>query len=227
MDYDAKLLEAKALLDRGSYTLAVMAMGKLLEAIYEDFYDEVLGKLPPAQRKIITDREAQSAEQIKDRAAREKGFKGFTIGAKLRFFRENKFIDSAEGVLGRKYPRFRVFDPGMLKDIRNEATHEASDDVDEDEATLFYSQIKVLLAELGYSKKPEPAPARGRRAALVEGRRRDPPRRHPRRQPQDGHLRRRSVGRRAQRRQHAGRLPRSGALLRADVSDGVAQGAAG
>lgn len=159
MDYDAKLLEAKALLDRGSYTLAVMAMGKLLEAIYEDFYDEVLGKLPPAQRKLLTDREAQAAEQIKDRAAREKGFKGFTLGAKLRFFRDNKFIDSAEAVLGRKYPRFRVFDPGMLKDIRNEATHEASDDVDEDEATLFYSQIKVLLAELGYSKKPEAAPA--------------------------------------------------------------------
>ena len=159
MDYDAKLRESKALLDRGSYTLAVMSLGKVLKSIYEDFYADVMQKLPPAQRKIITDRETQAADQIKDRAAREKGFSGFTLGAKVRFFRDNRFIESAEPILNRKFPRFKVFDPGMLKDIRNEATHDSGDEVDEDEATLFYSQSKVLLAELGYSKKVEPQPA--------------------------------------------------------------------
>lgn len=156
MDYDAKLREAKALLDRGNYSASVVELGKLLESMYVEFYDMTLRALPPQKRAVLQQRELDTANQL-DRAAKEKGFRGFTLGAKVRFFRENKFIDSAEQELKRSYPRFRAFDPNLAKDIRNEAAHD-QDEATEDEANFMYAQVRLLLNEVGLLAKPEVKP---------------------------------------------------------------------
>ena len=155
-DYTGKLREARTLIDKGQYTLAVVLMGKLMESLYTDFYNEVLQALPIKQRQLIVQRE-QEFVATGDRAARDKGFAGLTFGGKAKFFRDNRFVESAESVLGRSFPRFKAFDPSMLRDIRNEATHD-TEDVDEDSAGVYYSMLRLLLLEAGYLQKAEAAP---------------------------------------------------------------------
>ncbi len=155
MDYNAKLRESRLLTDKGMYTQAVFTLGNLLENLYLDFYSEVMSKLPAQQRRMLLDREQKFAESG-DRNAKEKGFAGFPLGGKARFFRENDFIKSAESVLGRAFPRFRAFDDTLLRDLRNEVAHGSDAVVDEDEANLFYSQVRVLLLEVGLIQKAEP-----------------------------------------------------------------------
>jgi len=156
MDYNAKVREARLLIDRGQYTTAVLVLGNILENIYVDFYAEVLRRLPEGQRQLLIQRELDFV-QSGDRSAREKGFGGLSLGGKGRFFHENDLIVGAERVFGTTFPHFKAFDPRLFRDIRNEATHGRDDTiVDEDEANLFYSQMRVLLLEVGLIQKAEP-----------------------------------------------------------------------
>lgn len=154
MDYNTKLREARQLIDKGMYTQAVFTVGNLLENLYTDFYQLVLNNGTPAYRKSMVQREAEFTAGG-DKAAREKGFAGLTLGGKQLFFDKFKIIDEAEKVLGRKFPRFKAFDPQLLREMRNEVTHGGEVVVDEDEATLFYSQVRILLLETGLIQKVE------------------------------------------------------------------------
>src|SRR5690606_15919547 len=148
MDYNAKLREAKLLIDRGQYTLSVVLLGNLLENLYVDFYQEVMSKLNAAQRKVLIEREMDFVARG-DKAAREKGFAGLPLGGKAKFFYDNRVVEEGERILNRALPQFKAFDPRLFKDIRNEATHGREDVVSEDEAELYYRQIRVLLLEVG------------------------------------------------------------------------------
>lgn len=154
MDYDAKLRESKHLIDRGQYTLSVVLLGNLLENLYVDFYQDILSKLHPGQRQVLTQREVEFATKG-DKAAREKGFAGLPLGGKAKFFYENQIVDEGERILNRPLPQFKAFDPRLFRDIRNEATHGREDVVSEDEAELYYRQIRVLLLEVGLIQKAE------------------------------------------------------------------------
>jgi hypothetical protein len=158
MDYNAKLREAKLLIDRGQYTLSVVLLGNLLENLYVDFYQEVMSKLNAAQRKVLIEREMDFVARG-DKAAREKGFAGLPLGGKAKFFYDNRVVEEGERILNRALPQFKAFDPRLFKDIRNEATHGREDVVSEDEAELYYRQIRVLLLEVGLIQKVEPQQA--------------------------------------------------------------------
>lgn len=156
MDYQAKLRDARSLIDRGQYNLAVVVLGNILENIYLDFYEGVKQNLSLAQQQLLLQRE-QEYGRTGDRAAREKGFAGLSLGGKGKFFYENKVIEEAERLFNRSFPHFKAFDPRLFRDFRNEATHGRDDQiVDEDEANLFYSQMRVLLLEIGLIQKAEP-----------------------------------------------------------------------
>lgn len=155
MDYNAKLREAKLLIDRGQYTISVVVLGNLLENLYVDFYQEVLSRLNAAQRQMLSQREAEFTAGG-DKAAREKGFAGLSLGGKAKFFYDNRVVEEGERILGHALPQFKAFDPRLFRDIRNEATHGREDIVSEDEAELYYRQIRVLLLEVGLIQKAEP-----------------------------------------------------------------------
>jgi hypothetical protein len=155
MDYNAKIREARSLIDRGQYTLAVVALGTILENIYMDFYAEVKGKLPPAQQQLLIQREMDFTAKG-DKTAREKGFSGLSLGGKTRFFADNRIVEEAERLFNKLFQHFKAFDPRLFTSIRNEAAHQGDLVVDEDEANLFHSQVRVLLMETGLLKKAEP-----------------------------------------------------------------------
>src|SRR5204862_231877 len=52
------------------------------------------------------------------------------------------------------YKHFFAFDPDLFIKIRNFTTHKTLV-VSEDEANLYYSQMRVLLLEVGLLRKPE------------------------------------------------------------------------
>lgn len=154
MDYNARLREAKLLIDKGLYNQAVFTLGTVLEGLYSDFYGELLKRATPAYRNSMSQREVDFTA-TGDRAARTQGFSGLSFGGKEKFFRDYRIIEEAEKVFGRKFPRFRAFDPQLVREMRNEVTHQDAA-VDEDEASLFYSQVRVLLLEVGLIQKAEP-----------------------------------------------------------------------
>ncbi|MEP7285519.1 MAG: DUF499 domain-containing protein [Chloroflexota bacterium] len=156
MDYAVKIKEARSLIDQGLFTQTVTTLGSVLENLYIDFYQDVLKALPPAQRQVLTQRETSFTSEG-DRSAREKGFAGLSLGGKTKFFHENNFVEAAEKVLKREFLHFRTFDPRLFTKIRNDLTH-GDDTVEKDEAELFFSQLRVLLLEVGYLRKPETHP---------------------------------------------------------------------
>lgn len=157
MDYAVKLREAKSLIDRGSYTLSVVVLGNILENLYQDFYQEVVSRLNPGQRQVLSQREVEFTAKG-DKAAREKGFAGLPLGGKAKFLYDNRVVEEGERLLERSLPQFKAFDPRLFKDIRNEAAHGSEDVVSEDEAELYYRQIRVLLLEVGLIQKVESKP---------------------------------------------------------------------
>jgi hypothetical protein len=90
-----------------------------------------------------------------DPKAREQGFAGLSLGGKTKFFFEQNIVQGAEQVFNAKYPHFKAFDPRLFRDIRNETVHGADVVISDDEANLFYSQIRVLLLETGRIQKVE------------------------------------------------------------------------
>lgn len=152
INYDAKMKEARLLIDQGLYNQAVITLANVLENLYTDFYREVLAALPPRDRQSITRAEETFTERG-DRAAREQGFAGLTLGGKAKFYYENNIVQSAEIALNAKFPHFKAFDPRLFNAIRIDSVHGADAVVDEDEANLFYQQIRVLLFETGRLQK--------------------------------------------------------------------------
>lgn len=156
INYDAKMKEARLLIDQGLYTQAVMTLANVLENLYTDFYRQVLAALPPRERQALTQAEETFTRQG-DRAAREQGFAGLTLGGKAKFYYENNIVQGAETALNAKFPHFKAFDPCLFNAIRIDSAHGADAVIDEDEANLFYQQIRVLLFETGrLQKKVEP-----------------------------------------------------------------------
>jgi len=152
INYDAKMKEARLLIDQGLYNQAVITLANVLENLYTDFYHEVLAALPPRDRQTITRAEEEFTARG-DRAAREQGFAGLTLGGKAKFYYENNIVQGAETALNAKFPHFRAFDPRLFNAIRIDSVHGADTVIDEDEANLFYSQIRVLLLETGRLQK--------------------------------------------------------------------------
>lgn len=155
INYDAKMKEARLLIDQGMYTQSVLTLANVLENLYTDFYTQVLAALSPRDRQSLSRAEDEFIQRGKDRVAREKGFAGLALGGKAMFFREQNIIRSAGTVLDTKYPHFNAFDPELFRQIRNALVHGSDAIVDEDEANLFYSQIRVLLLETGRLQKVE------------------------------------------------------------------------
>ena len=147
MDYDARMKEARKLIDQGMYTQSMMTLGKILESLYTDFYQDLLAALPPAQRKVIADREATFTSS---------GFAGLSLGGKGKFFHDNDVVGEAERLLQSDFPHFRRFDSLLFRDRRNSSTHGQDNTDTEEESMLFYSQVRMLLIETAYLKKPEP-----------------------------------------------------------------------
>jgi hypothetical protein len=52
MDYEARMKEARSLIDQGLFTQTVTTLGNVLENLYVDFYQDLLKALPPAQRQL-------------------------------------------------------------------------------------------------------------------------------------------------------------------------------
>lgn len=152
MNYDAKMKEARLLIDQGLYTQAVGTLAKVLETLYTDFYQQVLAALPPRDRQSMTRAEADFTARG-DRSAREQGFVGLTLGGKAKFFRENNIVQSAETPLGTKFDHFKAFNPSVFNADRIDSVHSPDDVVDEDEANLYYAQIRMLLLETGRLQK--------------------------------------------------------------------------
>ena len=155
INYDAKMKEARLLIDQGMYTQSVLTLANVLENLYTSFYTQVLAALPPRDRQSLSRAEDEFIQRSKDRVAREKGFAGLPLGGKAMFFREQNIVRSAETVLNAKFPHFSAFDPELFRQIRNALVHGSDAIVDEDEANLFYSQIRVLLLETGRLQKVE------------------------------------------------------------------------
>lgn len=155
INYDAKMKEARLLIDQGMYTQSVLTLANVLENLYTSVYKQVLAALPPRDRQSLSRAEEEFIQRGKDRVAREKGFAGLPLGGKAMFFREQNIIRSAETVLDAKFPHFSAFDPELFRQIRNALVHGSDAIVDEDETNLFYSQIRVLLLETGRLQKVE------------------------------------------------------------------------
>ncbi|MCA9905141.1 MAG: hypothetical protein KC547_14900, partial [Anaerolineae bacterium] len=152
MDYNAKLREAKLLIDQGMYNQAVTTLGNVLENLYIDLYTRIKNGLNRKQEQQLGQRELDFTANS-DRVAREKGFAGLTLGGKTKFFHENRLVEEGERILGRPLPQFKAFDPRLFRDIRNEVTHGREDIVSEDEAELYYRQIRLLLLEVGFIER--------------------------------------------------------------------------
>jgi hypothetical protein len=155
MDYPVKIKEARLLIDQGLFTQAITTLGSILETLYTDFYQQILAALPLEQRQILAQRE-QDFTRAGDRIARERGFSGLTLGGKAKFFYENNVVGEAERLLERPLLHFRAFDSRLFTSIRNDLTHDGSATVERDEAELFYSQLRVLLLEVGFLRRAEP-----------------------------------------------------------------------
>src|SRR5690606_31541936 len=133
INYDAKMKEARLLIDQGMYTQSVLTLANVLENLYTSVYTQVLAALPPRDRQSLSRAEEEFIQRGKDRVAREKGFAGLPLGGKAKFFREQNIIRSAETVLDAKFPHFSAFDPELFRQIRNALVHGSDAIVDEDE----------------------------------------------------------------------------------------------
>src|SRR5690349_10366927 len=117
LNYDAKMREARLLIDQGLYSNAVITLANVLENLYTDFYQGVLAALPLKERQRLQQRELD-AISASDRTAREKGFAGMTLGRKQHYFHDNQIIEKAETAFKAEYRHFKSFDPSLFRDIR-------------------------------------------------------------------------------------------------------------
>jgi hypothetical protein len=150
MDFAQKMQETERLVANGHYAQAVIAAGSLLEALLAALYSDALPRLAPPEQKDVLEK----AEAI----GRGKPVTDFTLGQRVGLFRDARLFDKAQAALGRELPHLRSASFNLLVDLRNRATHEGAQ-VQEDEARLFASQLRVFLREAGYLEPPASRPS--------------------------------------------------------------------
>jgi hypothetical protein len=146
MNFSDQIREVDKLVTNGHYVQAVITAGSLLEALLKSLYGQVFPKLPPGeQQKVI-----KKVETI----GRGKPVSDFTLGQLLGLYRETQLFDQSQAVLGRDLPHLRSANYNLFLDLRNRATHQGAV-VEEDEARLYASQVRVFLREVGYIESPK------------------------------------------------------------------------
>ncbi|HUV91102.1 MAG TPA: DUF499 domain-containing protein [Anaerolineae bacterium] len=145
VDFRARIDEAERLLANEHYAQAIIAAGSLMEALLSALYNDVLPRLPPAAQQEVL-------EQV-EAIGHGKPMTDFTLGQRVGLFRETHLFDKAQAALGRDLPHLRSANSSLFVDLRNRATH-AGAEVQEDEAQLYVSQLRVFLREAGYLATP-------------------------------------------------------------------------
>ena len=146
MDFSDKLRDADKMLLDGYTGQAVVAAGRILEELLQHLYQTILPKLKSKDQQTIS----QKLEQIgKGKAVTE-----LTLGQLVGLFREAQLFEKCEVSLGRQLPRLRAADYTNIIDLRNRAAHSGGE-VDEDEARLMVSQVRVFVREAGLLEPPK------------------------------------------------------------------------
>lgn len=148
MDFFDKLRNADKMLLDGYTGQAVVAAGQALEELLQHLYQSALPKLKAKDQQTIS----QKLEQIgKGKAATE-----LTLGQLVGLFREAELFDKREAALGIKLPRLRAADYNSLIELRNRAAHATGGgDIEEDEARLIVTQVRVFVREAGLLEAPK------------------------------------------------------------------------
>src|SRR3990172_5718739 len=148
MDFADKLRSAEKMLLDGYTGQAVLAAGQVLEELLQHLYQRLLPKLKAKDQQTLS----QKLEQIgKGKAVNE-----LTLGQLVVLFREAELFDRSETHLGLKLPRLRAADYNGLIELRNRSAHAgAGVEVEEDEARLMVSQVRVFVREAGLLEQPK------------------------------------------------------------------------
>lgn len=149
MNLSKKIDNVDRLVANGHYAQSVVAAGSLLETLLSSLYNDAFPRLPPAAQQEVVGK----VESI----GRGKAVADFTLGQLVGLFRETRFFDQAQTALGRDLPHLRTANFNLFVDLRNRATHEGAE-VQEDEARLYASQLRVFLREAGYLEPPPVRP---------------------------------------------------------------------
>ncbi len=150
MDFNDKLRDADKMLLDGYTGQAIVAAGRILEELLQHLYQEMLPKLKAADQQAVT--------QALERVAKGKAVGELTLGQLVGLFREAQLFEKCETALNRKVPRLRAADYTNLIDIRNRAAHAGSDEhIEEDDARLVVSQVRVFAREAGLLEPPPTA----------------------------------------------------------------------
>ncbi len=140
MDYQKQLQDVERLISQGGlFVQAVQTAGGTLERLYKDLYRELMGRMPPAERDKVSQ---------KERKIGEGGADSFTLGRMVNLYREAVLIPKLERYLDLSLPFMKSFDTNYFVELRNRATH-AGAQISEDEARLVCQQLRMLLRETG------------------------------------------------------------------------------
>jgi hypothetical protein len=145
MDYADKLRSAEKMLLDGYTGQAVVAAGRVLEELLQHLCQSVLPKLKAKDQQTVS----QKLEQV----GKGKAVTDLTLGQLVGLFREADLFEKYETAFGVKLPRLRAADYNSLIDLRNRAAH-AGGTVEEDEARLIVSQVRVFVREAGLLELP-------------------------------------------------------------------------
>ncbi|MGH2521294.1 MAG: ATP-binding protein [Anaerolineales bacterium] len=145
MDYSEKLRNADKMLLDGYTGQAIVAAGRVLEELLQHLCQSVLPKLKAKDQQTVS----QKLEQI----GKGKAVTDLTLGQLVGLFREAELFDKYEAAFGVKLARLRAADYTGLVDLRNRAAH-AGGAVEEDEARLIVSQVRVFVREAGLLELP-------------------------------------------------------------------------
>lgn len=141
MNYSDRIEEVDKLIVDGHYTQAITTSGSLLETLLADIYNQVLPQLTPAKQ--------QNVLKKMETVGRGKPMSEFTLGQKVGLFRETLLFDQAEKILSRKLSHLKTANFNLFVELRNLATHQRAA-INEDEARLYASQLRVFLREIGF-----------------------------------------------------------------------------
>ncbi len=148
MDYAEKLRTADKMLLDGYSGQAVVTAGQVLEELLQHLYQTALPKLKA--------KDGQTVAQKLDQIGKGKAVTELTLGQLVGLFREAALFDLCEAILNRKLPRLRAADYSNLIELRNRAAHAtAGAEVEEDEARLMVSQVRVFAREAGLLEPPK------------------------------------------------------------------------
>jgi HEAT repeat protein len=146
MDYAKQVRDIEQLIDDGLYAQAVQTAGKALEGLYKDLYRQLRSHMPRAQLEKVL--------QIEEKKGRGKDVNRFALGEMVGLFQEAYLVTKLEQHLGLSLSFMKSFDPAWVLNLRNRATHEDAQ-ILEEEAWLCYWQFYMLLKE---TRRPVPRP---------------------------------------------------------------------